>query len=100
IDTNGDYTYKSTGAADKGTTVVSKTDETKRTLKPDGTVSLVNEKENFKVDYDRNGNATQITYADGKVRKFTYKGNEIQSVEIKEPGENGAVTRWDRIGKD
>ena len=99
IDTNGDYTYKSTNAADKGTTVVSKTDETKRTLRPDGTVSLVNEKENFKADYDRNGNASQITYPDGKVRTFTYRGGQIQTVEIKEPGVNGAVTRWDKIGE-
>lgn len=100
VDTNGDYTYKSSGGVDKGTTVVAKTDETKRISRPDGTETFANEKENYKVDYDRNRQATQITYADGKVRTFTYKGGEVQAVEIKEPGENGAVNRWDRIGKD
>ncbi len=72
-------------------------DGSKYAAHADGSETLSNDAQKWKVDF-KDGRASEIKYADGKIRKFTYKGDEVESIEIRSA--EGDVSTWQRTGKN
>lgn len=68
-----------------------------KVLRPDGTETEANKQGKWRVE-KADGLVTEIEYSDGKTRKFHRKDGKLDSIEVKEPGEDGTVTKWQRVG--